>query len=113
MPVSMETVHMATPDHLPQYNNHIVLTEQESPWENIVGNCILDKIYLLSGIVHLVWLRGSLALCLHSSCLLYLKFLDKPPIGPSVIQSSPEWIDLRCTMFRRSIISSAFSVIAP
>ena len=31
MPVSMETVRMATPDHLPQYNNHIVLTKQESP----------------------------------------------------------------------------------
>ena len=55
MPVSMETVRMATPDHLPQYNNHIVLTKQESPWENIVGNCIFDKIYHLSGIVHLVW----------------------------------------------------------
>ena len=34
MPVSMETVRMATPDHLPQYNNHMVLTKQESPWEN-------------------------------------------------------------------------------
>ena len=34
MPVSMETVRMATPNHLLQYNNHIVLTEQDSPWEN-------------------------------------------------------------------------------
>ena len=32
--ISTETVRMATPDHLPQYNNHIVLTKQESPWEN-------------------------------------------------------------------------------
>ena len=58
MPVSMETVRMATPDHLPQYIYHIVLTKQESPWENIVENYIFDKIYLLSGIVHLVWWRG-------------------------------------------------------
>ena len=58
MPVSMETVRMATPDHLPQYIYHIVLSKQESPWENIVENCIFDKIYLLSGIVHLVWWRG-------------------------------------------------------
>ena len=34
LPVSIETVRMATPNHLPQYNNHIVLTEQDSPWEN-------------------------------------------------------------------------------
>ena len=34
MPVSMETVRMATPNRLPQYNNHIVLTEQDSPREN-------------------------------------------------------------------------------
>ena len=34
MPVSKETVRMATPNHLFQYNNHIVLTEQDSPWEN-------------------------------------------------------------------------------
>ena len=32
MPVSMETVCMSTPDYLPQYNNHIVLTKQESPY---------------------------------------------------------------------------------
>lgn len=51
----METVRMATPDHLPQFNNHIVLTEQDSPRENIGGNCIFNKIYLLSGIVYLVW----------------------------------------------------------
>ena len=31
MPVSMETVRMSTPDYLPQYNNLIVLTKQESP----------------------------------------------------------------------------------
>ena len=37
MPVSMETVRMATPNHLLQYNNHIVLTEQDSPWENRWG----------------------------------------------------------------------------
>ena len=43
LPVSMETARMATPDHLPQYNNHIVLTKQESPWTNIVGNCIFNK----------------------------------------------------------------------
>ena len=30
MPVSMETVRMATPNHLLQYNNHIVLTKN---WE--------------------------------------------------------------------------------
>ena len=58
MPVSMETVRMATPDHLPQYNYHIVLTKQESPKEKIGGNCIFNKIYLLSGIVHLVLWRG-------------------------------------------------------
>ena len=58
MPVSMETVRVAPPDHLPQYDNHILLAKQESPWENIVGNCIFDKIYLLSGFVHLVWWRG-------------------------------------------------------
>ena len=58
MPVSMETVRMTTPDHLPQYIYHIVLTKQEPPWENIGGNCIFNKIYLLSGIVHLVWRRG-------------------------------------------------------
>ena len=34
LPVSIETVCMATPNHLPQYDNHIVLTEQDSPWEN-------------------------------------------------------------------------------
>ena len=109
MPVSMETARLATPDHL---------TKQESPWENIVGNCIFDKIYLLSGICSFGLVEGvgsgeSLPLCLHFSSLLYLKFLDPPPIGPSVIQSNPEWIDLRCAMSRRSIISSAFTVIAP
>ena len=101
---------MATPDHLPQFNNHIVLTKQESPRENIGGNCIFNKTYLLSGIVHLV---GGGGVGSGESCLLYLKFLDPPPIGPSAIQSNTEWIDLRCTMSRRSIISSAFTVIAP
>ena len=58
MPVSVETVRMATLDHLPQYDNHVVLTKQEPPWENIFGNCIFSNIYLLSGLVHLVCWRG-------------------------------------------------------